>query len=172
VIDIVELGLLRRIDREGNLTFFDLPADVGRVAGQLLAKKLVHLAPPNRVAPFERLTLTDKGREELAGHEDHIPGQQMSEFTRRGMERQQLDREERKAKLAAEDAKLLDYFAGLALPAVIRQYAGDAMLGLPEGVSTIEGMFALKSYDMAEAMMAERNKRRTVSLEARQGSML
>lgn len=49
---------------------------------------------------------------------------------------------------------LRDYFAAAALPAVIRQCAGDTLLG----GDTKEKLFARKSYEIADAMLAERQK--------------
>lgn len=50
-----------------------------------------------------------------------------------------------------------DWFAGQALPAVIRQCAGDMAYGKWEG--TVEEYFAHKAYDIADAMLGERYKR-------------
>jgi len=53
---------------------------------------------------------------------------------------------------------LRDWFAGQALPAVIRQCANDAAFGYPEGIDSIEEMFAVKSYALADAMLVARQK--------------
>ena len=52
---------------------------------------------------------------------------------------------------------LRDWFAGQAIPAVIRQCAGDMAFGEREG--TIEEYFARKAYEIADAMLAESYKR-------------
>lgn len=51
---------------------------------------------------------------------------------------------------------LRDYFAAAALPAVIRQCAGDGAFGFPEGVQSIEGLFAQNAYRIADALLAAR----------------
>lgn len=53
---------------------------------------------------------------------------------------------------------LRDYFAGQALPAVIRQCAGDAAFGFPAGVESMEQLFAVKSYAIADALLAQRSQ--------------
>lgn len=53
---------------------------------------------------------------------------------------------------------LRDYFAAHALTAVIRQCAGDAAFGYPEGVSSMEQLFAVKAYACADAMMIAREQ--------------
>lgn len=53
---------------------------------------------------------------------------------------------------------LRDHFAGQAIGAVIRQCAGDAAFGYPEGIETMEQMFAAKAYAVADAMLAQRAK--------------
>lgn len=54
--------------------------------------------------------------------------------------------------------ELRDYFAAQAIGAVIRQCAGDAAFGYPDGISSMEQLFADKAYSIADAMMAEREK--------------
>ena len=51
---------------------------------------------------------------------------------------------------------LRDYFAASAIGAVIRQCAGDAAFGYPEGVESMEQLFAQKAFAIADAMLAER----------------
>ncbi|WP_293921088.1 hypothetical protein [Sphingobium sp. UBA5915] len=53
---------------------------------------------------------------------------------------------------------LRDWFAGQAVGAVVRQCAGDAAFGYPDGVSSMEQLFAAKAYAIADAMLAERAK--------------
>lgn len=53
---------------------------------------------------------------------------------------------------------LRDWFASQAIGAVIRQCAGDAAFGYPEGVESMEQLFAGKAFDIADAMLAERAK--------------
>ena len=53
---------------------------------------------------------------------------------------------------------LRDWFAGQAIGAVIRQCASDGMLGFPDGVQTIEALFARNAYAIADAMLAERER--------------
>lgn len=53
---------------------------------------------------------------------------------------------------------LRDYFAASAIGAVIRQCAGDAAFGYPEGVESMEQLFAQKAFAIADAMLAERAK--------------
>lgn len=53
---------------------------------------------------------------------------------------------------------LRDWFAGQAIGAVIRQCAGDAAFGYPEGVTSMEQLFASKAYAVADAMLTERAK--------------
>ena len=53
---------------------------------------------------------------------------------------------------------LRDWLAGHAIGAVIRQCANDGMLGLPDSVQTIEGLFARNAYSIADAMLAERER--------------
>lgn len=54
---------------------------------------------------------------------------------------------------------LRDYFAGRAIGAVIRQCAGDDAFGYPEGISSMEQLFASRAYAVADAMLSERSKR-------------
>lgn len=51
---------------------------------------------------------------------------------------------------------LRDWFAGQALAGVVRQCANDGVLGFPEGVSSIEELFARNSYRIADAMLKAR----------------
>jgi hypothetical protein len=51
---------------------------------------------------------------------------------------------------------LRDWFAGQAIGAVIRQCAGDCAFGYPEGIESIEQMFAVKSYAIADALLTAR----------------
>lgn len=51
---------------------------------------------------------------------------------------------------------LRDHFAGQVIGAVVRQCANDAAFGYPEGVTSIEQMFAAKAYALADAMLAAR----------------
>jgi hypothetical protein len=53
---------------------------------------------------------------------------------------------------------LRDWFAGQAIGAVVRQCAGDAAFGYPEGITSMEQLFASKAYAVADAMLAERAK--------------
>ncbi|WP_287003366.1 hypothetical protein [Sphingobium sp.] len=53
---------------------------------------------------------------------------------------------------------LRDWFAGQAIGAVIRQCAGDAAFGYPEGIESMEQLFAGKAFAIADAMLAERAK--------------
>lgn len=53
---------------------------------------------------------------------------------------------------------LRDWFAGQAIGAVIRQCANDGLLGLPDGISTMEQLFAFNAYAIADAMLAERER--------------
>lgn len=53
---------------------------------------------------------------------------------------------------------LRDWFAGQAIGAVIRQCAGDAAFGYPQGVESMEQLFAGKAFAIADAMLAERAK--------------
>lgn len=53
---------------------------------------------------------------------------------------------------------LRDWFAGQAVGAVVRQCAGDAAFGYPDGVSSMEQLFAAKAYAIADALLAERAK--------------
>lgn len=48
-----------------------------------------------------------------------------------------------------------DYFAAVALPAVMWQCAGDGAFRWPEGVSSIEQLFAVNAYKVADEMMKE-----------------
>lgn len=47
-----------------------------------------------------------------------------------------------------------DHFAGQAIPAIIRQCASD--LNSRDGAETAEQYFALKAYEVADAMLAAR----------------
>lgn len=49
-----------------------------------------------------------------------------------------------------------DYFAGQAIGAIIRQCASD--LQFTDGSETLEQYFARKAYEVADAMMKEREK--------------
>lgn len=53
---------------------------------------------------------------------------------------------------------LRDWFASQAIGAVIRQCAGDAAFGYPDGVESMEQLFAGKAFAIADAMLAERAK--------------
>lgn len=54
---------------------------------------------------------------------------------------------------------LRDWLAGQALPAVIRQCAGDLqIMASMNWEGTIEEYFAHRSYALADAMLAERSK--------------
>ncbi len=53
---------------------------------------------------------------------------------------------------------LRDWFASQAIGAVIRQCAGDAAFGYPEGIESMEQLFASKAFAIADAMLAERAK--------------
>lgn len=53
---------------------------------------------------------------------------------------------------------LRDHFAASAIGAVIRQCAGDAAFGYPEGVESMEQLFAQKAFAIADAMLRERAK--------------
>lgn len=53
---------------------------------------------------------------------------------------------------------LRDWFAGQAIGAVVRQCAGDAAFGYPEGITSMEQLFASKAFAIADAMLAERAK--------------
>ena len=59
---------------------------------------------------------------------------------------------------ASSGMTLRDWLAGHAIGAVIRQCANDGMLGLPDSVQTIEGLFARNAYSIADAMLAERER--------------
>lgn len=52
---------------------------------------------------------------------------------------------------------LRDWFAGQAIGAVIRQCAGDAAFGYPEGISSMEQLFASKAFAIADAMLSARH---------------
>lgn len=54
--------------------------------------------------------------------------------------------------------RLRDWFAGQAIGAVVRQCAGDAAFGYPDGVESMEQLFAQKAFAIADAMLAERAK--------------
>lgn len=51
---------------------------------------------------------------------------------------------------------LRDWFAGQALPGVVRQCANDLSFGMPDGISSIEELFARNSYRIADAMLKAR----------------
>lgn len=53
---------------------------------------------------------------------------------------------------------LRDWFAGQAIGSVVRQCAGDAAFGYPDGVESMEQLFAQKAFAIADAMLAERAK--------------
>lgn len=53
---------------------------------------------------------------------------------------------------------LRDWFAGQAIGAVVRQCAGDGVFGLPEGINSMEQLFAVNAYFIADALLAERAK--------------
>lgn len=53
---------------------------------------------------------------------------------------------------------LRDWFAGQAIGSIVRQCAGDAAFGYPEGVESMEQLFAQKAFAIADAMLAERAK--------------
>lgn len=58
----------------------------------------------------------------------------------------------------ASGMSLRDWFAGQAITMIIHQCSGDAAFGYPEGIDSMEQMFAVKSYAIADAMLAERSK--------------
>jgi hypothetical protein len=57
----------------------------------------------------------------------------------------------------APGMSLRDWFAGQAIGAVIRQCAGDAAFGYPEGISSMEQLFASKAFAIADAMLTARH---------------
>jgi hypothetical protein len=60
------------------------------------------------------------------------------------------------ARAAGEVETLRDHFAAQALPAVIRSCAGDTR----DSGETQEAMFARRSYEVADAMLAQRAARK------------
>lgn len=51
-----------------------------------------------------------------------------------------------------------DWLAGMAIGAVIRQCANDGIMGFPDGAESIEQLFALNAYKIADAMILESEK--------------